>query len=123
MTQRFILRGKLPSNNDFIRANRSGPQAGNAFKEKHQGLVAWEIRAARLTPIAKPVRIHYRFFEGSMRRDGDNIFSFAAKVIQDALVETGVLPQDNRYVITGFTSEFFLDRKNPRIEIELEEIE
>ena len=52
----------------------------------------------------------------------DNI-AFAKKFIQDALVETGVLRNDGWSEIEGFTDNFALDPKNPRVEVTIEEME
>lgn len=49
----------------------------------------------------------------------DNISSFGRKVIQDALVTMGVLQNDGWKEITGFQDEFFVDKHNPRIEVEI----
>ena len=43
-------------------------------------------------------------------------------MIQDALVECGVLQNDGWKNIVGFSDDFFVDPKNPRIEVDIEEI-
>ena len=53
----------------------------------------------------------------------DNISSFGRKVIQDALVDCGVLKNDGWKNISGFTDMFFVDSQNPRIEVILKEEE
>ena len=62
----------------------------------------------------------YRWYEPNKRRDLDNVSSYGRKVIQDALVEVGVLKDDSWKQITGFTDAFYVDKKNPRIEVEIE---
>lgn len=79
------------------------------------------IRRARLKPIKYPVKIVYRFYEANKRRDKDNIAGVAHKFIQDALTESGILKDDGWDYVTGFSDEFYLDRKNPRIEVLLYE--
>lgn len=64
----------------------------------------------------------YRWYEKDKRRDLDNVSSFGRKVIQDALVYTGVIQNDGWKEITGFSDEFYVDKKNPRIEVEIEEV-
>ncbi len=73
--------------------------------------------------ITNPVRMTYRWYEKDRRRDLDNVSSFGRKVIQDALVDTGVIQNDGWKEITGFSDEFYVDKKNPRIEVEIEVIE
>ena len=53
----------------------------------------------------------------------DNVAAFAMKVIQDALVRTGVLENDGWKQIMGFQCEFYVDRDDPRIEVEIVEVE
>jgi Holliday junction resolvase RusA-like endonuclease len=43
-------------------------------------------------------------------------------VIQDALVKAKVLKNDGWKEITGFQDNFFVDKDNPRIEVEIQEV-
>lgn len=72
-----------------------------------------------LEPINTPIWIKYRFYEPNTRRDADNIASYAIKVIQDALVEAEIIPDDSQKYIKGYEVEFFTDKDNPRIEMEI----
>lgn len=72
--------------------------------------------------ITKPVYIRYHWIEPNKKRDLDNISSFGRKVIQDALVKTKVLQNDGWANIVGFCDSFSVDKNNPRIEIEIEEV-
>lgn len=65
----------------------------------------------------------YKWFEKDRRRDLDNISSFGRKVIQDALVKTRVLENDGWRHIVGFSDEFYIDKKSPRIEVEITEVQ
>lgn len=76
-----------------------------------------------LTPSEDDIIIHYNFYEPDKQRDKGNIFSFADKVFQDALQKCGVIKNDGWKEIDNFTHDFYVDKKNPRIEIFLEEIE
>ena len=51
--------------------------------------------------------------------DKDNI-AFAKKFIQDSLVHAGVLANDGWNQIEGFTDDFAVDPKNPRVEVTIE---
>lgn len=121
MTQTFIIEGRLPSLNEYIRAERSGWQAANSMKHKYEKLVAGS--AIGLKAITKPVRIRYTFFEQNRRRDKDNVAGVAHKIVQDALVKTGILVNDSWEYVVGFSDDFQIDSKRPRIEIELIEEE
>lgn len=50
------------------------------------------------------------------------ITAFGRKVIQDALVETHVLKNDGWKEIVGFRDDFYIDKENPRVEVEIEEV-
>lgn len=118
---KFVIQGALPGLNEYIEAERSSRYAASAMKKKVQHTIAQVCRAQH--PKARfqnPVRMHYTWYEKDLRRDCDNI-AFAKKFIQDAFVQAGILIDDSRRYITGFTDTFALDRKNPRIEIEMEE--
>ena len=66
--------------------------------------------------------MRYRWVERNRCRDKDNISGFGRKVIQDALVRCGVLPDDGWAWVLGVSDSFDVSRKNPRIEVELEEV-
>ena len=65
--------------------------------------------------------MEYLWVEPNRRRDLDNISSFGRKVIQDALVDTGVLKDDGWKYVVGFSDKFDVDKKNPRIEVLIRE--
>ena len=72
--------------------------------------------------IEKPVRITYTHYEADMRRDLGNI-AFIDKPFCDALQKAKVLPNDNLAYIRSIRHEFGgVDKLNPRIEIEIEEL-
>lgn len=64
----------------------------------------------------------HTWYERDRRRDKDNISSFGRKVIQDGLVKAGVLANDGWAQIAGFSDEFHVDAKRPRVEIEIGEV-
>ena len=66
-----------------------------------------------------PVIMRYSWYEPNRRRDKDNISSFGRKCIQDALVRAGVLQNDGWGEIEAFSDSFFVDRKTPRVEVEI----
>lgn len=112
---------RLHSLNEYITANRKKPIIGANMKRDDQAAVEWYIRSQlRGIHIKHPVRMHYAWYEPNKRRDLDNVSSYGRKIIQDALVSTGVLKDDSWKQITGFTDAFFVDRKTPHIEVEIE---
>lgn len=117
---KFCIPDRLSGLNEYIEACRRNPHAGAKMKERDQDFVSWHIRQElkRIT-VKIPVRMVYRWYEKDRRRDLDNVSSYGRKVIQDALVETGILQNDGWKQITGFTDDFYVDKKYPRIEVEL----
>lgn len=116
---KFTIRGKLPGLNDYITAERTNKYAGAKMKKEWEAIVMHEARALRGVQFEKPVHMLYQWYEPNKRRDKDNISSFGRKVIQDALVKGGWLANDGWKNIEDFEDRFFVDRKNPRIEVEI----
>ena len=117
---KFCIPDRLSGLNEYIEACRRNPHAGAKMKERDQDFVSWHIRQElKRVTVKIPVRMVYRWYEKDRRRDLDNVSSYGRKVIQDALVETGILQNDGWKQITGFTDDFYVDKKYPRIEVEL----
>lgn len=119
----LVIPGKLNNLNDYIEAERIHRQKGAKMKADNEKVVAAAIRRCmRGVRIEKPVFMDYKWVEQNRRRDLDNISSFGRKVIQDALVNTGVLKDDGWKYVVGFSDRFEVDKKNPRIEVLIKEI-
>lgn len=124
MKYKFVIPGRMQGLNEYTAANRRNPYSGGKVKKDSETLVILTIRQqlGRLH-INKPVVIYYRFYEPNRRRDNDNILSCASKFIQDSLVKTGVLAEDNQDHIHNFYFDTFVDKENPRIEVTITELE
>lgn len=120
---RFTIRGKLPGLNDYIAAERANRYKGAEMKRRSEAIVLHAARSLGKWRADGRVRMAYRWFEENQRRDKDNISSFGRKVIQDALVKGGYLANDGWKNIGDFEDRFFVDRKNPRIEVQIWECE
>ena len=117
-SHKLVFPGKLPSLNEFISACNKNPKAGGQMKWEDQNRVEWFIRSQlRGVRIKKPVIMVYTWYEPNRKRDLDNISSYGRKVIQDALVHCGVIHNDGWKQILGFYDRFYVDRKEPRIEV------
>ena len=123
MQYKFVIPGRLQGLNEYTTANRRNPYAGGRVKKDCETLVIWSIRQqlGRLR-ISKPVLIYYHFYELDRRRDNDNILSCASKFVQDSLVKTQVLAEDNQKCIHRFYFDTDVDAENPRIEVTLTEL-
>lgn len=77
----------------------------------------------RLSALQPPLCFTYTMFPGTARKtDLGNVLPIVQKFCDDALVELGVIEDDNyevlQKVVYGFGG---LDRKDPRVELEIDE--
>ena len=89
------------------------------MKQKDQRIIRAYLPRVR---IKKQVFITYHFFEPNSRRDIDNICGYFHKIFADALVQAGIIENDGWKNIRGMADYFDVDKANPRIEIEIEEL-
>lgn len=119
----LIIPGRLDNLNDYISAERTNRYKGAKLKANGETIVSYAIKQCmRDIHIKAPVFMEYNWYEKDKRRDLDNISSFGRKVIQDALVHTGVLKNDGWKEIVGFSDSFHVDSNNPRIEVLIREV-
>ena len=120
---RFTIYGQLPSLNDYTKACRSNKYSGSAMKKKvEQDITKCLLIASykrSLSWIGKyPVMVKITWYEPNMKRDIDNI-TFGTKFILDSLVKNGVLKDDSRRYVSELNHTVLVDKKNPRIEVEI----
>lgn len=121
MKYRFEINRRLMGLNEYTKVNRTNRYAGNQAKQQEQEYIIWGIKKQLGNiKINKPVIGHFTWIEENKRRDLDNI-CFAKKFILDALVQAGVLADDNRKIVTNFTDSFEYADKS-KVIVELEEI-
>jgi Holliday junction resolvase RusA-like endonuclease len=132
MVHTFTIKGRLPDLNDYLQAERVSRRTPNGkfftrgaeMKKKWQQYIITFIRKdLKRLKITKPVIIHYHYYEPNARRDLGNIHAVAQKFIEDALQITKVLANDNQKCVRGFTADFDIDKDEPRIVVEIEEME
>ena len=119
-----MIPGRLPGLNEYIAAERTSRYKAAGMKRRAEAQVAWAAKA-QLGGVRfqKPVRMRYTWYEKDRRRDKDNVSGFGRKMIQDALVKAGILKNDGWAQVDGFSDDFDVDARNPRIEVELMEVE
>lgn len=123
MEYKLTIPGRLEGLNEYTAANRTNAYKGGKVKKECEHTIIWCIRQQlKGVHIQEPVLIYYHFFEKDRRRDGDNILSCAAKFVQDSLVKTGVLPDDNQRYVPHFYHDISVDSKEPRIEVMITEL-
>ncbi len=121
MKQVFVIPGKLPTLNDYVKACRGNKYGSNRSKRQIQDYIAVQVRLSKLQPVQGPVHVTFVWKEENRRRDKDNV-AFAKKFILDALQECGILPNDNNRYVLGFT-DVFEYMGNASVEVILEERE
>lgn len=123
MEYMLTIPGRLDNLNNYIAAERANCHKGAKMKAANRKIVVVAIRRCmKGVRIKKPVFMKYTWYEENKRRDLDNISSFGRKVIQDALVDTGVLKDDGWQYVVGFSDQFEVDKENPRIEVLIKEV-
>lgn len=117
MIQKFAIPGRLPGYNELHRTW----QVSRRIKQDAMDLVMWSAKT-RLRPVKGRCVVRISCYEPNARRDVDNVTSGASKVILDALQQIGVLAGDGRkYVKQVELPAPEVDRKNPRVEVEIRE--
>ena len=120
----LTIPGRFEGMNEYIAAMNSNRQMGNRMKRSRTEEVAWHCRSQlRGWKPKSPVRLTYLFVEPNRKRDKDNIAGFAHKVVQDGMVLAKVLKNDGWDDVDGFADDFAVDKKRPRIEVTIAEVE
>ena len=117
---KLIIPGPLPNLNDYISAERQHRQKAAQMKKQTERIIMLCAKAQlRGVSFDGSVVMRYTWYEPNRRRDKDNVSSFGRKCIQDALVRAGVLKNDGWGEIDSFSDRFFVDKKKPRVEVEI----
>ena len=119
MEYRLVIPGRLCGLNEYISAERTNRHKAAKMKSDYGNIVSIEIRRCLgHIHIDKPVFMEYQWVERNKRRDLDNV-TFGRKIVQDALVQCGVLKDDGWKYVVGFSDRFEVDKENPRIEVRI----
>lgn len=86
------------------------------WKKKQESLIASQLLE---TPqIDFRGKYVYNWYEANKKKDPGNIAG-SEKLIADALQKSGIIPNDGWSQISGIEHKFFIDKKNPRLELEI----
>ena len=119
MPMKFEIPGRLPGFNEIIEAAKRNPHEYARMKETCTAMVAW---LAKKLPAYEKVALIITWYEPDLRRDPDNIMA-GQKFILDGLVAAGTIPNDSQKYVRGIVHRFKVDRKNPRVEVEIVDME
>lgn len=117
MIHQIVIPHVFHSLNEYIDANRAargGRYGGNSMKQDDQAIIRAYLPKIK---IKKPIYIEYTFYERNRRRDLDNVSGYFHKIFQDALVSAGIIPDDGWQWVKGFSDDFAIDQRYPRVEV------
>jgi len=119
--KKLVIPFPLPGLNDYIAAERSHRNRAANMKHRTQQKIDLVLRKQIRGPLREPVFMRYTWVEKDRRRDKDNVSALGRKFIQDTLVGMGALRNDGWANIEGFSDRFRVDRRDPRVEVEIVE--
>ena len=115
----LVIEGSLPNLNDYTKACRTHRQVGAKMKKEAEYIItSYIMQQLKGIHFEGMVELSFRWYEPNKKRDLDNV-CFAKKFILDALVSNGIIVADGWKGVKGFTDRFFVDKENPRIEVEI----
>ena len=118
-SKKYVIKGRLTDLNEYTNACRSHWSNGAKRKQETEEYIAWQL--TNKTTFTSKVFVTFHWYEKNRMRDKDNI-AFAKKFILDAFVSQGILKGDGWAHVEGFKDCFYVDKKNPRVEVEITEI-
>lgn len=118
---KVVIQGELIDLNKFINAQRANKFGGAKLKKQETQRCAAAFAPIRAKRLKLPINLHITWYCKDKRKDKDNI-RFAVKFIQDGMIECGLLKNDGWSEISGYSDSFVVDKENPRVEVELEEM-
>ena len=116
---KVVIRGRLPGLNEYIAAERRNRHLAAKMKRDAQFLALIQIKNQVRRKLKTPIYMCYIWYERDRKRDKSNVSAYGRKVIEDAFVQCGAIPNDGWRDIAGFSDHFRVDKANPRIEIQI----
>jgi len=121
MNQTITFYGQLTPMNEVNNKNRTHWSIGAKLKKQETEMIA--LQCGKLKPITKPVILTFNWFFSS-KHDFDNIRS-TVKVLQDGMVMSGKLPDDNQNWIKGYGGDYFTkcNKGEEKVIVEIDEFD
>lgn len=119
----LVLKSPLIGLNEYINlCRRNRYQAAKKKKDIEDSLIIEILQQSKGKKISRQADFHFFWYIKNKKQDPDNI-CFAKKFILDAIVKADLIKNDGWNEVKGFTDSFFVDKSNPRIEVEILEWE
>lgn len=115
---KFNIPGELPDMNQIVKVSKAHPMAYSNLKRRNTHAVA--LQASNLPKLDR-INLTITWHCKDKRKDKDNI-AVGTKFILDGLVEADVIENDGWKQIGNITHRFDVDKQNPRVEVEIEEV-
>lgn len=128
MTYTVTIFGTLKGLNELLSGrfyDRRTKGYHNTVKRDNDAICIDAIRfskSLRHVKIKRQIIIDYRIYAKDKKHDRMNLLAAIDKSFEDALQKTGVIENDGWDDVLNTTHEFYVDRKNPRIEITIREV-
>lgn len=117
---RLVIPGTLPGVNEILNASNNNRHIYNDMKRTYTQFIAIVANQAKL-PKLPPANYTITWYCPDKRKDKDNVMG-GQKFIFDGLVKAGKLSNDGWNDIGDITHRFRVDKLNPRIEIDIEDV-
>ena len=121
---KMVIGGELPTLNEIIDKSKSHYMQYAKMKKSATNRVAWACN--QLETIDKvtlnSIELDITYYYKNRRKDPDNIAA-AKKFILDGLVKAGIIKNDGWKEVKGWSEKWERDKDNPRIEVEIKEVE
>lgn len=112
MVYTFDILGKLPTLNEYSKAERTNRHMAAKLKRETQDSIIAQI-PQNAPSFNGAVLVAFRWVRPDMRCDKDNV-AFAKKFILDALQEAGIITTDSWKLCTPYDIGFAVNKQNPR---------
>ncbi len=117
----IIIPRELPDLNTYIKSIASNRYSGGKVKKEVTEYIAW-ITKKHKNKIEPPYFFEFHWYMKDRKKDIDNV-AFAKKFILDGLQVGGVIKQDSQKYVVGFSDMFYIDKKAPRVEVIIRQVE
>lgn len=115
---KLTIPGELPDLNEIIKVSKIHYGAYSKLKKDNTNKVTW---LAKQLPKMDKIDLNITWYCKNRRKDKDNI-AVGIKFILDGLVKAGTIKNDGWKQVNDFSHNFKVDKKNPRIEVEIKEV-
>lgn len=118
MAIKLIIPGELPNLNEIIDESKKHWTKYRNMKATETEKVAW---LAKKIPEMQRINLTITWYCKNKRQDKDNIMA-GTKFILDGLVTAGKIKNDGWKEIGDIAHKFKVDKENPRVEVEIQEV-